>query len=97
MHPDVPYIPCAKPSKEQTGNIIKFSQFEEGNILSETHNDAESGDESDEDSIMPPLISEEEIDVMDYGDEYVDDPISTEMLEDICKDSQYHPSVNRIE
>ena len=36
-----------------------FKQFEEGNVLSETRDDAESGDKSDDDSVMPPLISEE--------------------------------------
>ena len=38
-------------------------------LLSETRDDAEIGNESDDDSIMPPLISEEEIDVMDSGDD----------------------------
>ena len=32
MIPAVKYAPCATSSKEQTGNIITFSQFEEGNI-----------------------------------------------------------------
>ena len=31
---------------------------------------------------------------MDYGDESDNDPISTEMLEDIRDVSQSHPSVN---
>ena len=60
-----------------------FAQFEEGNLLSETRKNAESGDESDDDSIMPPLLSKEEIDAMDSGDETDDDPISTQMLENI--------------
>ena len=47
MRPAVTYTPYATPSKEQTGNVISFAQFEEGNILTETRNDAESGDESD--------------------------------------------------
>ena len=54
------YTPCDTSSREQTGNIIRFTQFEEGNILSETHEDAESddesGDESNDNSTMPPLI-----------------------------------------
>ena len=29
------------------------------------------------------------------GDESEDEPISTEMLEDMCDSSQSHPSVNR--
>ena len=58
MHPSVTYTPCATSSKEQTGDIITFAQFEEGNLLSKTSNDGESGDKSDDNSIMPPLISE---------------------------------------
>ena len=64
MCPDVSYTPCDTSSREQTSDIITFTQFEEGNLLSETQNllsetcdDAESGDESDDDSTMPPLIS----------------------------------------
>ena len=38
--------------EKQTGNIITFTQFEEGNLISETLNDTESGDESDSKSIM---------------------------------------------
>ena len=53
------YIPCDIYSKEQTGNIITFAQFEEGGLLSETRDNAKSGDESDDDSIIPSLISEE--------------------------------------
>ena len=34
---------------------------------------------------------------MDSGDESDDEPMSTEMLEDIHDGSQYHPNVNRIE
>ena len=57
----------------------------------------ETSEESDDDSIMPPLISEEEIDAMDYGDESDDDPMSMEILEDICNGSQSHPNFNRRE
>ena len=76
MRTDVTYTPCATSSREQTGNIIRFAQFEQGNILTKTHNDAES---SDGDSIIPPLLSEEEIDSMDSGDESYHDLNSTEM------------------
>ena len=72
--------PCDTSLREKTGNIITFTQFEGGGIWSETSNDAESGDESDEDSIMPPLLSEEEMDAMDSGDESDHDLISIEML-----------------
>ena len=48
MRPAVTYTPYATSSREQTGVVITFTQFEEGNILTETRNDAESGDESDD-------------------------------------------------
>ena len=48
MRPSVTYTLYATSLKEQTGDVITFTQFEEGNILTETHNDAESGDESDD-------------------------------------------------
>ena len=43
----VTYTPYATSLREKTDNVITFAQFEEGNILTETRNDAESGDESD--------------------------------------------------
>ena len=49
MRPSVTYTPCATYSREQTGNIITFTQFEEGYLVSETRNYAESGEESDDD------------------------------------------------
>ena len=70
-----------------------------GNLLSETSEDAESddesGDESDDDSIIPPLSSLEENYALDFGDESDDEPMYTEMLEDIIDGSQYHPDFNR--
>ena len=59
------YTTYAISSEEQTVDIITFTQFEEGNLLSETFDDAKSGDKFYDDSIMPPLISEEEMDAMD--------------------------------
>ena len=103
MRLSVTYTHCASSSWEQTDVIITFTQFEEGDSPSETNsppetrNDAKSGDESDDNSIMPPLLSKEEIDEMDYGNESYHDHISTEMLEDICDGSQSHHSVNIIE
>ena len=44
---------------------------------------------------MPPLLSEEEMDAMDSGDESDHDIIITEMLEDIRDGIQSHPNVNR--
>ena len=57
-------------------------------FLSETCNDAKIGDESDDDSIMPSLLSKEEIDAMDSRDESNDELMFTEMLEDIRDRSQ---------
>ena len=56
MRPAVSYIPYTIYSKEQTGDIITFAQFKEGNLLSQTRDDAESGEKSDDDSIVPPII-----------------------------------------
>ena len=67
-------------SKEKTGDVIMFAQFEEGNILTETLNDAESGDKFNNESIM---MSEQDLDAINSGDESDHDLISTEMLEDI--------------
>ena len=77
----VTYTPCATSSREQTGYIITFTQFEEGNILTKNRNNAESVDKFNHDSIIPPLLSEEEMDAMDSGDESDHDLISTEMIE----------------
>ena len=46
MRPAVTYTLYATSSKEQTGDVITFAQFEEGKILTKTHNDAESGEKS---------------------------------------------------
>ena len=43
---------------------------------------------------MPPLLSEEEIDAMDSGNESDDDLISTEILENICDGSKSNPNTN---
>ena len=81
----------------KTGNITTFAQFEERDILTKTRNDAETSYESDDDSIIPSLLVEEEIDVMDSGDELDHDLISTEMSEDIRDGSQSHTNVNQRE
>ena len=46
MRPEVTYTTYATSSKEKTGDIITFTKFEEGNILSEN---SESGNESNDD------------------------------------------------
>ena len=52
MCPTVTYTPYATSYKEQTGDVITFTQFEEGDLISEPCNDTESDDESDSESIM---------------------------------------------
>ena len=64
MRPSVTFTPYATSSREQTGNIATFTQFEEDNLLSETRNDAEIGDKSDDDSIMSSWLSKEEMDAI---------------------------------
>ena len=71
-----------------------FAQFEGGNILTETRNDTESGDESDNESIM---MSKQDMVDINYGNESDHHLIYTEMLEDIRDGSQTHPNVNRTE
>ena len=66
MRPAVTYTPYATSSNEQTNDVITFTQFEEGKILAETRNDAESGDESDNESIM---MSEQDMENISSGDE----------------------------
>ena len=94
MRPAVTYTPYAMSSREQTGDEITFTQFEEGNIWNETRNDAESGDESNNESIM---MSEQDMENIDSNEESDHDLISTEMLEDICDGIQTHPNVNKRE
>ena len=92
--PAATYTPCAMSSREQTGEIITFTQLEEGNILTKTHNDLES---NYYDSIISLLLNEEDIDAMDFGDESYHDLISMYMLEDIRDRSQSHLNFNQRE
>ena len=62
MRPPVTYTLYTTSSKEQTGDVITFAQFEEGNLLTETCNDTESGDKSDSESIM---MSEKDMENLD--------------------------------
>ena len=75
VHLTVTYTLYATSSKEQTSDVITFAQFEEGNLLSETRNDTESGDEFDSESIM---ISEKYMENLDEIEKFDDDLISTE-------------------
>ena len=52
MRPAVTYTQYATSLREQTGDVITLAQFEEGNIWTKTCNNAESGDESDDESII---------------------------------------------
>ena len=88
MRPEVTYTPYGTTSREQTGDIITFTQFEEGNILTKTCNNAESCDESNNESIM---MSKQDMDAMDSGDESDHDLISTEILDDISNGGQISP------
>ena len=97
MRPAVLYIPYAASSKGETGNIIMFAHFEEGSFLLESRNGTESGDKSDEDSTIPPLIIEGKMDEMSSSDYYDAEPMHTDMLEDICDISQSRLRINRIE
>ena len=95
MRRAVTYTPYVTSSKEQNGDVITFAQFEEGNIITKTCNDAEISDKIDDESIIPPLLRKEDIDAMDSGDESDHDLISTEMLEEIYDGSETHLNVNR--
>ena len=66
MRPAVMYTPYAMSPKEQNSDVITFAQFQEGNILTKTSNDAESGDESANESI---IMSEKNMDAINSGDE----------------------------
>ena len=97
MLPAVSYIPYDTSARGQTGNIITFSQFEEGNLLSKNRDYTEISNKSDDDSNLAPLISEEEMDTMSSCDESNSEPMSTDMREDIRDGSQYNTIINRRE
>ena len=61
------YTPYVTSSKEQTGDIITFVQFEEGNLLSEYCNDTGKGKKYDDNSTLALLISEGKMNVMSSG------------------------------
>ena len=48
----------------------------------------------DDNSILVPLLSEEEFDAMSAGNESDAEPMSTDMLEDIFDNSHSHMSIN---
>ena len=88
MRLTVTYTPYATYSKEQTGNVITFAQFKEGNLITETRNDTESGDKSDSESTM---MSKKDMENLDETEKFDDDLISTETLHDIRDGNQINP------
>ena len=62
IRPDFFYTTDYTSSREKTGNKITFEQFEEGNLISKSHNGTESGDKYDDNSTITPLISEAKMD-----------------------------------
>ena len=66
-----------------------FVQFQEGGLWSETCVDVESGNESDDNSIIPTLISKEEMDAIDSGNESEDELMSMDTLKDIHDGNGY--------
>ena len=94
MRPAVTYTPYATSSKEQTGDVITFAHFEEGDLLSETHNDTESDDKSDSKSIT---MSKKDMENIDEKEKFDDDLISTETLHDIRDGNQTHWSIDKRE
>ena len=92
MRPTVTYTPHATSSKEQTGDVITFTQFEEVDILNETCNDSESGVESDSESLM---MSEKDMENIEETEKFDDDLISTETLHDIRDRNQTHPIIDK--
>ena len=94
MRPAVTYTPYATSSKEQTGDVITFAQFEERNLLSETRNNTESGDAYDSESIM---MSERDMENLDETEKFDEGLISTELLLDIRDGNQNHPKINKRE
>ena len=80
MHLVVSYTPYATYPKEQTDDMVMLAQFEEGNLIYDTCDNAESSEKPNNNLTIPPLISEEEIDAMDSGDESEDEPLYTDIL-----------------
>ena len=79
-------------SPPQTGDVITFTQFEEVNLLTETRNDTEIGDESDSESIM---MSKQDMENIDEKENFDDDHISTETLHYIRDGNQTHPNIDK--
>ena len=76
MRPAVTYTPYATSSKEQTGDVITFTQFEEGNLLNETRNDTKSDDKYDNEYVM---MSEKDMENIGETEKFDEGLISTEL------------------
>ena len=74
IRPTVMCTQYATSSKEQTEDVITFAQFEEGNILTETRNNTESGDKSDNESLM---MNKQDMENLDSNEKFDDNHIST--------------------
>ena len=59
MDTAVMYTPCPTSSREKTIDIITFTHFKDGNVITKTRNDVESSDESNDESIMTMDSSDE--------------------------------------
>ena len=94
MHPAVTYTQYVTSSKEQTGNLITFTQFEEGNLISETRNETESGDKYDSKSIT---MSGKDMKILNETEKLDDDLISTETLHDMRDVNKTHLKIDKRE
>ena len=94
MRTTVTYTPYATSSKEQTGDVITFAQFEEGNLITETSNDTESNDESDSELSM---MGKKDMENLNEKEKFDDDLISTETLHDILDGNQTHLNIDKRE
>ena len=94
MRVSVTYTPYATSSREQTGDVITFAQFEEGDLLSETRYNTESDVKSDGESIM---MSERDMENLDETEMFDDGLIIKEMLHDIRDGNHTHPKINKRE
>ena len=91
MRLTVTYTPYSTSSEEQTVDVITFTQFEEGTLLTETRNDTESCDKSNNKSLM---MNEQDMENLDSNEKSDDDHISTETVHGISDGNQTHPNVN---
>ena len=94
MRPEVTYTPYVTSSKEQTGDVITFTKFDEEIILTETRNDAESGDKFDKELIM---MSEQDKENFHDKEIFDDDHISRKTLHEICERNDTNLNIDKRE